>query len=355
MKITYSPQFRITNSLIKKLTEASAKEARLQGYGLPSGNKLEISSLANIDAVHFSTKLEGNLLTYEQVTDILGGHVSRTHFERDLREVLNYSKTRSMLLKKAAEKNPLTSKLILESHKLLMANIVTGKLRGYYRQTQNVIKDAGSGKIVYLPPEAADVSGLMESLCRWVHQNLLDDLSPYIVAAVFHYYFVTIHPFLDGNGRSARLLSSFILMAQNITVFEYASLEKQHEQDRKTYYEQLRALQATTFYDIPPHIEITHWIDYFLDYLLKTYDEALLRCDGLTMNEGELHLDARLQKALGLFKKHGQLKAIDYQILMGLGRTQAVSDLNQLIDKGVIVKKGKGRSQVYCRGSVSIA
>jgi Fic family protein len=347
MSYLYNPNYEISNSLIKKLTDASAKEQRLKSIILPINSKLDISYIANIDAVHFSTKIEGNQLTYKQVTDILHGKKLNIKHERDLKEVLNYSKARSVLFNKALKQTKLNKSLILEAHKILMKDIVTGKLCGYYRESQNVIKDSSSGKIVYLPPEAKEVNPLLENLYIWVGKSYLEEVSPYIISAIFHYYFVTIHPFIDGNGRIARLLSNYILLHQGVTLPEYASIEKQHEKNRAIYYQELRNLQAYTFYDIPNNLNITSWIHYWLDCLLLTYNEALTRCECHFISEKETLLDARLQKAISLFKKHKKLKASEYQALMGLGRTQAVDDLNKLIAEQIIIKHGGGRSQSY--------
>lgn len=347
MVTTYKPNYQISNSLIKKLTDASAKEARLKSIILSANTKLEISYIANVDAVHFSTKLEGNQLTYKQVTDVLHNKTLNIKHERDLTEVINYSKARSVLFNKALKQTTLNKLLVQDTHKILMNGIVTGKLCGYYRESQNVIKDSSSGKIVYLPPETIDINPLLESLYLWITNSYFENVSPYIIAAIFHYYFVTIHPFIDGNGRIARLLSNYILLTQGITLPEYASIEKQHENNRTIYYQQLSKLQAHTFYDIPKDIDITSWLDYWLNCLLHTYDEALTRCENQSTTEKEALFDTRLQKAISLFKKHKKLKASQYQALMGLGRTQAVDDLNKLITEQIISKHGGGRSQVY--------
>jgi Fic family protein len=345
MKFIYCPNFELSYSLIKKLTDISSKESQLKLLPLATANKIEISYLANIDAVHFSTKLEGNLLTYDQVTDALIGNTKNITSKRDLREVINYSKARKMLFDKANRGAELNKALLLGTHQELMTEIVAGKLKGHYRQAQNVIRQLNSKEIVYLPPEASDVDELMEGLFDWTKKSILEEVPVYVVAAIFHYYFVTIHPFMDGNGRTARLLTNYILLRNGITVPEYATLEKQHENYRDEYYNQLRQLQAPTFYDISDTIDITPWINYWLDCLLKTYDEALERCESHPQHE--IVLDYRLQKAVSLFKKHQILKASDYQALMGLGRTQAIEDLNRLIENKLISRIGKGRSQTY--------
>ena len=342
----YAPHYNLSNEILKQLTEISSMEGQLKATKTSTSNRQEISYLANIDSVHFSTKLEGNMLTHKQVTELLSGKSTPVKSQRDLKEIVNYAKARSVLFDKATQNNTLSKALILKVHHILMNRIVSGKLKGYFRDSQNVIKDAKSRKIVYLPPEAPDVGPLMKRLIRWVQKSLLCDLSPYIVAAIFHYAFVTIHPFMDGNGRTARLLSSYILLSNNIYLPEYASLEKQHENHRRDYYHQLRQRQSHTHYDIPKDIDLTSWISYFLTSLHAAYEEGLAKL-GVHVTPETIHLDHRLEKALSLFKKHRQLKASEYEVLMGLGRTQAVNDLNQLIKKNLVSRIGGGRSSVY--------
>ncbi len=341
----YRPQYQLTSELLVHLETIARMQGQMQSSLHSVGDATHIYALANIDAVHFSTKLEGNTLSYEQVTRALGGQKPKTKSQRDLKEVLNYAKARAFLLDKA---KTMDNVLVLGVHQQLVKNILMGKLAGHYRQSQNVIKDTGSNAIVYLPPQADDVPGLMKSLLAWVRQSTLAKTSPLLIAPIFHYYFVTIHPFLDGNGRSTRLLTNFILEHQGYTVAHYAAIEKQHELNRAAYYRALRRLQAPTFYDIPTDIDLTPWLNYWLGCLEKTYAEALSRCQAAAPSDPALlELEERLQKAVGLFKKHKKLKAADYATLLGLGRTQTVADLNKLTQLEIIQRLGGGRSAVY--------
>ena len=114
------------------------------------------------------------------------------------------------------------------------------------------------------------------------------------------------------------------------------------------YYSRLRTLQGNNFYDIPEKINITGWIEYWLSCLRDTYQEAIERVEKIKIDSADvLTLNNRLQKAVNLFKRHIKLNASEYQTLLGLGRTQAVSDLNELIKKGIIKKVGGGRATVY--------
>lgn len=171
-----------------------------------------------------------------------------------------------------------------------------------------------------------------------------------LVAAQFHFEFVTIHPFMDGNGRLARLLTNAILAANGYDVERFAALEKQHEVQRSVYYRSLRVLQAGNYYEIPPSQNIQPWIVYWLQCLHATYVEALSRVAGsrpVLQSDHPYHLESRLRKAEALFRRHIKLSASEYSELLGVGRTQAVADLNALVKACFVVRVGGGRSTIY--------
>ncbi|MBU4267897.1 MAG: Fic family protein [Acidobacteria bacterium] len=344
----YIPNYTLNNIILKNFEEIARMQGELSSLSSSVANELEIMALANVDAVHYSTKIEGNKLTLKQVTKVLTGNLKGFKQERNIKEVLNYSKVRSLLFEKADKGNILTGPLILEAHRLLEKSIVEGTLKGHFRDGQNVIRDSRTGSIVYLPPEYQEVPSLMKSLIAFIIDSRLKSISPLILAPIFHYRFVTIHPFLDGNGRMARLFTNFISYSSGYNVSKYAALEKQHEKDMGTYYRALRTLQGNNFYDIPKDINITSWLEYWLSCMKETYKEALKRVGNIesSFDTFDPALN-RLSRALGLFKRHKTLNAAQYQTLMGLGRTQAVSDLNELVKKGQIKKIGGGRSTVY--------
>jgi Fic family protein len=310
-----------------------------------------IESIAAVDAVHFSTKIEGNTLSRDQVTQAL--QVSQTKKKlkaptRELNEVLNYSRVRRMMREWSLKAKPLNDGWVLEHHAELLKGIFKGRLRGHYREAQCVVQDSRTRSIVYMAPEWRDVPPLMKGLLGWLRKQRQEGMSPLLLAAQFHFEFVTIHPFMDGNGRLGRLLTNGILFAGGYDVERYAALEKQHELDRARYYHALRSMQAGNFYDIPEGQNIQPWVEYWLRCLLSTYEEALSRVVG-TVAEVSLrfHDDDRLSKAEAVFRRHQRLKASQYADLMGLGRTQAVADINVLLDAGVVERVGGGRSTVY--------
>ena len=342
-----NPKYEINNRILSLLNDISQSQGVLNASQLPAEDYMHINSLASIDAVHYSTKLEGNRLTHKQVTMIVTDKKSKNiiKYEKDIKEVINYAKARNFLSQDKTLVKEIDRELVLKIHSFLMDKIVVGKLKGYYRQAQNVIQDIKTRNIVYMPPEAADVPKMMSKLYSWTKDALINDASPLIIAAFFHYYFVTIHPFMDGNGRCSRLLTNFILDRHGFIVSRYASIEKVHEQNKMDYYKYLNKHQGQLFYDIPENIDLTDWLGYWLTCLKTTYTEATER---LQANIPTIGLnDHRLKKAYSLFLKHKKLKAAEYQLLVGLGRTQSVSDLNKLVKQGLIKKVGGGRSQTY--------
>lgn len=345
--------FYITTKPILGLLEGIAKKQGVLDTIKPSSVSYgDILAMANVDAVHYSTRIEGNALTHKQVTQTLSQNKRNIKSTRDLKEIINYSKARQMLFDRT-NKNEITLDLINNVHQYLMDGIVRGKLKGHLRESQNAIYNGTGGAIVYMPPLAADVKTLLRSLTHWLRAESIHQNSSLMVAAIFHYQFVTIHPYMDGNGRLARLLTNHILHTNGYTVSLFASLEKQHERDRALYYRSLRALQRDNFYDIHKDTDLAPWIEYWMGCLNRTYDEALERLDQGTIRENETGMQDRLGRAVALFTRHKRLKASDYEALMHLSRTQAVDDLNKLIEKGLIQKVGGGRSTVYevCRGS----
>ncbi len=347
MKI-YHPTYTLNNTIIKCIETISKMQGEMEVISRNIQDEYILNAEANIDAIHYSTKLEGNKLSREQVTKLLTGKVTTKGFgtHRDVKEIINYAKARKFLTEHAEKKTTVTNEIILSTHTILMNGIVEGKLKGHFRDAQNVIQESGSNRIVYLPPEAQDVLLLMKELLAWIKESQLTEENTLMIAALFHYRFVTIHPFMDGNGRLARLITNYLLSSSGYTVSQYAALEKQHEIDRRGYYESLRKLQGYNFYVIPENISLTSWIEYWLLCLEKTYREALARIYKKESNE-IAELEPRLQKAISLFKRHIKLCAADYQTLVGLGRTQAIADLNELILQGHISKVGGGRSTIY--------
>ena len=204
----FKPVFTITPAITRALMQIEATRQAIVDLPIDVAMLKSLRETAKLAATHYSTQIEGNRLTLPQVREALAG----AHFperERDETEVKNHFKALEAMETLAQKSDPLTEDHIKWLHGLVM----TGRTKGSpYRRDQNVIRESSTGRIVYLPPEAKDVAALMKDLVRWITAGIADaDLPAPIIAGIAHYQFATIHPYLDGNGRTARLLATLIL------------------------------------------------------------------------------------------------------------------------------------------------
>ena len=177
--------------------------------------------------VHYSTAIEGNILTRDQVESIIAGEAIEAP-ERDRVEALNYY--RAMRWAQSRSQDPdwrLTHETILTLQFMVGTDLGPDyEPLGQYRRDQNTVQDRGSGDVIYWPPRPPDVPDLMNELIDWVRRRTDGQMDPHIVNALIHLNLVAIHPFSDGNGRVARLLCSLLMMREGYRAQSFWSLEQ---------------------------------------------------------------------------------------------------------------------------------
>lgn len=180
----------------------------MENLPLPMSVQEQLHQEAIIKSTHYSTKIEGNMITLEKVQTLLKGEeiVARP---KDILEVQNYKNALDFIYSVSEE---LSLQFILKIHQILTVDIYEGTLCGHIREAQNAIYDSNAS-LVYVPPKTQDVKALLDKLLTWYKDEKY--LHPLIKVAIFHYEFVTIHPFIDGNGRSARILCEYLLKEEN--------------------------------------------------------------------------------------------------------------------------------------------
>ena len=177
-------------------------------------------------------------------------------------------------------------------HALVMGGGKTRVRSTPYRDGQNVIRDAHSKGIVYMPPEAKDVPWLMEQLLTWINQK--DGLPVPIKAGIAHYQYATIHPYCDGKGLCA--------------------LEKYYARNLKAYNETLTVGPSPNYYMGPAEADITKWIVYFIEGTATSFekvrDQALREAEKGGKDQSRLmrELDSKQRRALTLFRSQGRLQ-----------------------------------------------
>jgi len=353
----WHPRYVITTAIARGLMEIEAARAVVDETPLPVAAEAELRHRARLRSTHYSTRIEGNRLTLAEAEEAISGREIEGR-ERDVAEVRNYWTALLRVEEWATEKKPLSEELIRRLHALVTKGSGSGTGSRAkptpYRDGQNVIRDSVTGAIVYLPPEAKDVPALMTAMVRWSQQAEREELPVPLIAAMVHYQFVTIHPYYDGNGRTARLLATFILHRGGYGLNGFFSLEEHHSQDLEGYYRALATHPHHNYYEGREEADLTPWLEYFIKITAGVFrmakDEALASARaGVPAEPEELRsLDPRARAVLALFTKKDSIKTTDVAEALGLSDRMARVLLNGWVEDGwMVVKDPSKRGRSY--------
>lgn len=225
----------LTNEILKYITEIDKNRYKVSSVKLSTSVAKKLRKNSKKKSSYASTKIEGNPLSENQVDEVIESD-ERKHYLKPEQEVRNYFLALNFLEEKARARERLSKKLILDVQKKVEKGASKEKigLRGPMPPgVLFAVYDSQTGEPDYIPPEHTDIPGLLDELVDYV--NTTDD-HPLIVAAVVHYQLVTIHPFEDGNGRTARLISGYLLDTNGYGFNGIGSLEEYFAYDVEDYY-----------------------------------------------------------------------------------------------------------------------
>ena len=311
---------------------------------------VSLRETARLYTTHYSTMIEGNRLVPNQIEGVLK---DKEHFpgrERDEHEVKGYYAALTKVEQWAAQDAPITEKTIQTLHALVMADGRTQVKPTPYRDGQNVIRDGRTRTLVYMPPEAKDVVGLMNGMVHWIHTAR--DIPCPVVAAIAHYQFATIHPYYDGNGRTARLLTTLILHLGGYDLKGLYSLEEYYARNLGMYYEAISIGKSHNYYMGRAEADITKWIEYFVEGMAVALENVLSRmtetdAKGLPDQSALLRkLDPRQRKALSLFQEFETVTSKQISGLFGFKPRTSTQICKGWVEKGfleVVDSSNKGR------------
>ena len=308
MPTNFNPVYIINPSIAKNLMRIEAAKQQVCLLPVNPSVLASLRETAKLYTTHYSTMIEGNRLDPDQIKEVL---TLKGHFpgrERDEQEVKGYYAALAQLEQYAAQNHPITEKVIQTLHALVMSDGRTRVAITPYRDGQNVIKDGSTGTIVYMPPESKDVQSLMRHLVAWLKES--NELPCPIIAAIAHYQFATIHPYYDGNGRTARLLTTLILHLGGYDLKGLYSLEEYYAKNLLAYYRAISIGPSHNYYFGRIESDITGWIDYFVEGMAFAFEKVVTQMLN-SQNKGEKDhsdlirtLDLRQRKALELFKNY---------------------------------------------------
>jgi Fic family protein len=307
--------------------------------------EIELRKEALIHSAHSSTSIEGNSLSREQVSDLAAGRVV-TASRKDRQEVLNYLSVLEHL-RDFASAGLITEKSVLDMHRLITKEVLEDpKDCGAYRNRQVFVGNRITGEVIFLPPKTKDVLVLMRALVGWLDCEGTKDLDPILVAGIAHYELVRIHPFIDGNGRTARALASLVLVMRNFDIKRFFALDDFYDSDRAAYY---RALQS-----VDPHKQdLTAWLEYFTDGValsVSRVKERILRLSSEKLRKdkkGQIALTERQMKIMETLNQNGRITNREIRGMFRLSNRGAVDEINKMRKLGIIDARGKGRNVHY--------
>lgn len=344
-KVMFKPIFSITPSIIQLLVAIEKTKQDIQNLPITLTVLMSLCEAARLETIHFSTYIEGNRLTFEQVEGLIKGGSTFPGRNRDEEEILGYYAALEKIKELVSIHHLITQKDVQCLHALVMGGGKTNIKPTPYRESQNVIYDGASKKIVYLPPEAKDVQQLMTDLIEWANQSEKENVPCPLRAAIVHYQFATIHPYFDGNGRTARLLATTMLGRGGYDLKGLYSLEEYYAKNLSEYYNALSVGPSHNYYFGREEADITSWLVYFCQGMLQSFEK--IKTHALRAfqkgfedkSQAIRELDARQQAVLTLFQKCGVVTAKDIQTFFSLSSRAASALCVKWLQAGFLVLK----------------
>ena len=348
--MSFNPKYTITDKILNNLTTiASAREVIEQAYLVPKW-EAKLRRQALLLNTHSSTAIEGNKLSLEQVEALSEGK-DVTATNKDKQEVLNYIEALEKI-PAFAEKGKIKIADLLNIHRILTRNVMQSTTdSGVFRNRQvfvgKRIFDGTTFKEVveYMPPKTEEVPQLVQEFIDWLNLDKTWKINPVLLAAIVHYEIARVHPFIDGNGRTARLLATLILYLSDFDHRRIFALDDFYDRDRQTYYAALKTAQQNDG-------NITKWLEYFTDgvtYSVKEAKEAVLKV-GSKKKSGEKAQIALTPKQMKIVKYININSKVTNRDLQGLFKISAQAvhkELTKLADLKVIKSVGEGRAVYY--------
>lgn len=313
----------------------------LNQQAVPDVIVMEMQSEARAVSTYASTSIEGNPLPLTEVKRLLKQRPA--HLQQSEREVLNYNRVLSDLNQQLDA--PFSAALIQQIQAAVMAELLPAHQLGRWRQEAVVVYDPRQQEVVYLPPNYEDVPALMEALIAFVQVNQYN-LDPLLLAGLFHKQMAVIHPFMDGNGRTARLATKLLLAGLGLNTFNLFSFENYYNQNVTRYFQNVGLFGD--YYELAPQLDFTPWLIYFAEGIL----DELWRVQK-QLAQSQMSPATRLRPyhhlILDYIDQHGFITDRDYTQLTDRAKATRTADFNKLIELGLIVRQGKGRSTHYRR------
>lgn len=340
----FRPKFKLTLKMLSTIGKIERLYGQIHAEKLIPSLTLRLFQENQILATHYSTSIEGNPLSPQDVTNVvLNDKIPTTKSEK---EVKNYFEILNKLSILARSKTPISVELTEKFHRELMDGLEekskwglrdSGVFVGHKEQDKMVVK--------HNPPfhTKSEIIGALEELYDWLLNER--EAHPLLKAGILHHQFAYIHPFFDGNGRIGRVLTTYYLILENYEVAKYFILDDYYDVDRHLYSDTLHTADTG---------DKTEWLEYFLEGIASSLQSALGRLNDLRSGnldeitgEKRVLVTSRQEEVLQILIEKKAIKTSDIEKAFGVSRQQAHSLLSGLVKKGLVEKYGTTKTSYY--------
>ena len=335
----FNPKYTITDTLATNMRKVGELIGELNSKAFAGTVFLNLEKDARALSSFSSTRIEGNPLPLTDVKKILKSvpqHILDTE-----REVLNYNKALTLLDKKIKlnEKIQITNDFICKIQGLVVDMLVVKSYQGKYRNEPVFINDPIKRETVYLPPDDKDVLLLMKELVDFINSKQ-KEIDPLILAGIFHKQFVIVHPFIDGNGRTTRLITKTLLARLGINTFPLFSFENYYNNNITKYFQTVGVFG--NYYELADKIDFTQWLEFFTDGIIN----ELGRIKGL-LPQYQARLEPHHKQILDYIKENGSITAREYAKITDRAKATRINDFKKLTQMDLIKTIGVGKAIYY--------
>ena len=353
----YTPKYSISNKILKYIGIIEACREVIDHAPLLPYYEKEFQKDALVRTVHHGTHIEGNELDLTQAEKAMFGQevIARA---RDVQEVINYRNVLEYLGNRNMENGKwqiengdwnVDEEFIKKLHLMTVERILAPERCGVYRKTQVVVRNSVTGDVTFTPPVALVVPFQIQELMTFINKAGTETIHPVLKSGAVHYELVRIHPFLDGNGRVGRVLSTFILFQSGYDIRKFFSLEEYFDRDAARYYAALQSVEVNGG-------DLTVWLEYFTEGLAIELTKIKEKVEKISV-DGNLRerlggkpvlLSDRQLKIIEFIQKTGYLANTGFKSLFPfVSEDTVLNELKYLIKHGIVKKQGSTKAAKY--------
>lgn len=354
----YLPRFEITNKILRNIGAIEAAKELIENAPLIPSYEKRFKDEVAIRTVYHATRLDGNDLSLKETQDVIEGR-EIIGSERDIQEIINYRNVLRYVDEvevQSKQDKDFTYKEsnLLKIHSLVVERIIPKNEAGHYRQAQVVLKNSLTGEVVFRPPPAPEVPFYISELFDWLNKVKDEEMHPVLTAGISLYLLYSIHPFIEGNGRTARGFAALVLFAKRYDMRRIFSIEEYFDAHAEEYYQALLEVDKNNSEIFQRNL--TPWLEFFTFALANELSSAKetikkLSVDGKIkelLGGKQVSLSDRQVRLMEYLEEYGEIRTPDAkEIIPMVSEDTLLRDFQDLIKKGILRKKGTTKKATY--------